>query len=182
MSSNKFFTMQTLNVTGADHVRSVGYLVSLFLELNLVLLPSNNSQFQNLQDKLSRVKNSMKITVDKNIAKPEVYFSDGRRRIDYVIVCNKDQFQSNQISVFIKNLIDEGVEIEVDKGMMHTELTFLKLHAPEDVINHFANVYEIDFHCNYNERYKPQPHFFWKYMMNDSLRKKPEGKLYERLP
>ncbi|RXG68774.1 hypothetical protein Avbf_05057 [Armadillidium vulgare] len=79
----------------------------------------------------------------------DLYFSDGIRSIDFVLVYKENS--SNELEesyrakrvIFHKNLIEEGLEIEEDLIATTLPLKFVKLHAPIEVCTRYAEILKL---------------------------------------
>lgn len=75
-----------------------------------------------------------------------LYFDDGNRSIDFVLVWQPSQDEREEDLNMIKrktfeiNLINEGLEIEREK---YGELTFIKIHAPLEVLRRYAEILKL---------------------------------------
>ncbi|CAG0916416.1 unnamed protein product [Notodromas monacha] len=80
----------------------------------------------------------------------ELFFSDGTRRIDFVLVyqkCPALETAQNLAAVlkrqvFEENLLDEGLHLEQDV-QDDTNLVFVKIHAPHEVLTRYAELMKI---------------------------------------
>lgn len=75
-----------------------------------------------------------------------LYFDDGNRSIDFVLVWQPNENDKDEDlncikrEVFETNLINEGLEIEREK---YDELTFIKIHAPLEVLRRYAEILKL---------------------------------------
>ncbi|KAM4569136.1 anoctamin-4-like isoform 2-T2 [Odontesthes bonariensis] len=70
-------------------------------------------------------------------------FSDGKRRIDYILVYRKSSSQSEKREVFERNIRAEGLHMEKEASLTNSDVIFLKLHAPWDVLCRYAELMNI---------------------------------------
>ncbi|KAB7498085.1 Anoctamin-1, partial [Armadillidium nasatum] len=87
-------------------------------------------------------------SVQQRAMNGHLYFSDGIRSIDFVLVYREnsshelaESFKTKR-AIFHKNLIEEGVEIEED-GIEDVPLKFVKLHAPFEVCTRYAEILKL---------------------------------------
>ncbi|XP_067850194.1 anoctamin-3 [Heptranchias perlo] len=71
-----------------------------------------------------------------------LFFKDGKKRIDYILVYKKSSIQVEKRSTFEKNLRAEGLQLEREPSLTNSDIMFVKLHAPWETI------------CKYAERMK----------------------------
>ncbi|XP_036374283.1 anoctamin-4-like [Megalops cyprinoides] len=72
-----------------------------------------------------------------------LYFSDGKCRIDYILVYRKSNPQSEKRKVFERNIRAEGLQMEKEASITHSDVIFLKLHAPWEVLCRYAELMNI---------------------------------------
>ncbi|KAM3859281.1 anoctamin-4-like isoform 2-T2 [Diretmus argenteus] len=70
-------------------------------------------------------------------------FSDGKCRIDYILVYRKSSSLSEKREVFERNIRAEGLQMEKESSLTNSDVIFLKLHAPWDVLCHYAELMNI---------------------------------------
>ncbi|CAL8278976.1 unnamed protein product, partial [Gadus morhua 'NCC'] len=70
-------------------------------------------------------------------------FSDGKCRIDYILVYKKSSNQSEKREVFERNMRAEGLHMEKESSVTNSDVIFLKLHAPWDVLCRYAELMNI---------------------------------------
>uniref|UniRef100_A0AAX7UF33 Anoctamin n=1 Tax=Astatotilapia calliptera TaxID=8154 RepID=A0AAX7UF33_ASTCA len=70
-------------------------------------------------------------------------FSDGKSRIDYILVYRKSSSQSEKREVFERNIRAEGLHMEKEASLTNSDVIFLKLHAPWDVLCRYAELMNI---------------------------------------
>ncbi|XP_026183123.1 anoctamin-4 isoform X2 [Mastacembelus armatus] len=70
-------------------------------------------------------------------------FSDGKSRIDYILVYRKSSSQSEKREVFERNIRAEGLHLEKEACLTNSDVIFLKLHAPWDVLCRYAELMNI---------------------------------------
>ncbi|XP_023237671.1 anoctamin-4-like isoform X2 [Centruroides sculpturatus] len=67
------------------------------------------------------------------------YFDDGIRRIDFVLVYDKNSPMREARETFEENLKYEGLELEYAKNE-EAELEFVKIHAPWEVLSRYGEI------------------------------------------
>ncbi|XP_041819917.1 anoctamin-4-like [Chelmon rostratus] len=70
-------------------------------------------------------------------------FSDGKSRIDYILVYRKSSSQSEKREIFERNIRAEGLQMEKEASITNSDVIFLKLHAPWDVLCRYAELMNI---------------------------------------
>ncbi|XP_075932197.1 anoctamin-4-like [Anarhichas minor] len=70
-------------------------------------------------------------------------FSDGKSRIDYILVYRKTSSQSEKREIFERNIRAEGLQMEKEASLTNSDVIFLKLHAPWDVLCRYAELMNI---------------------------------------
>ncbi|XP_036977167.1 anoctamin-4-like [Acanthopagrus latus] len=70
-------------------------------------------------------------------------FSDGKCRIDYILVYRKSSSQSEKREIFERNIRAEGLQMEKEASVTNSDVIFLKLHAPWDVLCRYAELMNI---------------------------------------
>uniref|UniRef100_A0A7N6F780 Anoctamin n=1 Tax=Anabas testudineus TaxID=64144 RepID=A0A7N6F780_ANATE len=70
-------------------------------------------------------------------------FSDGKSHIDYILVYRKSSSQSEKREVFERNIRAEGLHMEKEASLTNSDVIFLKLHAPWDVLCRYAELMNI---------------------------------------
>uniref|UniRef100_A0A672Y5S8 Anoctamin n=1 Tax=Sphaeramia orbicularis TaxID=375764 RepID=A0A672Y5S8_9TELE len=70
-------------------------------------------------------------------------FSDGKSRIDYILVYRKSSSQSEKREIFERNIRAEGLHMEKEASITNSDVIFLKLHAPWDVLCRYAELMNI---------------------------------------
>uniref|UniRef100_A0A4W6G384 Anoctamin dimerisation domain-containing protein n=1 Tax=Lates calcarifer TaxID=8187 RepID=A0A4W6G384_LATCA len=69
--------------------------------------------------------------------------ADGKSRIDYILVYRKSSSQSEKREVFERNIRAEGLQMEKEASLTNSDVIFLKLHAPWDVLCRYAELMNI---------------------------------------
>uniref|UniRef100_A0A4W3JJL9 Anoctamin n=1 Tax=Callorhinchus milii TaxID=7868 RepID=A0A4W3JJL9_CALMI len=77
-------------------------------------------------------------TLSKSVTKFGLFFKDGKRRIDYILVYKKSNPQVEKRSTFEKNLRAEGLQLEREPSLTNTDIMFVKLHAPWETLCKYA--------------------------------------------
>ncbi|XP_028809715.1 anoctamin-4 isoform X2 [Denticeps clupeoides] len=70
-------------------------------------------------------------------------FSDGKCRIDYVLVYRKSSPQSEKREVFERNIRAEGLQMEKESSITSSDVIFVKLHAPWEVLCRYAELMSV---------------------------------------
>ncbi|KAL4640703.1 anoctamin-4 isoform X2 [Arapaima gigas] len=70
-------------------------------------------------------------------------FSDGKCRIDYILVYRKSNPQSEKREVFERNIRAEGIQMEKESSITNSDVIFVKLHAPWEVLCRYAELMNI---------------------------------------
>ncbi|KAG7268771.1 hypothetical protein CRUP_034255 [Coryphaenoides rupestris] len=68
---------------------------------------------------------------------------DGKCRIDYILVYRKSSAQAEKRDVFERNVRAEGLHMEKESSVTNSDVIFLKLHAPWDVLCRYAEMMNI---------------------------------------
>ncbi|TMS02546.1 Anoctamin-4, partial [Larimichthys crocea] len=69
--------------------------------------------------------------------------SNGKSRIDYILVYRKSSSQSEKREIFERNIRAEGLQMEKEASVTNSDVIFLKLHAPWDVLCRYAELMNI---------------------------------------
>uniref|UniRef100_A0A8C5HR13 Anoctamin n=1 Tax=Gouania willdenowi TaxID=441366 RepID=A0A8C5HR13_GOUWI len=72
-----------------------------------------------------------------------LHFSDGKSRIDYILVYRKSSSQSEKREIFERNIRAEGLHMEKEASLTNSDVIFLKVHAPWDVLCRYAELMNI---------------------------------------
>ncbi|XP_054519429.1 anoctamin-4 isoform X9 [Pan troglodytes] len=67
-----------------------------------------------------------------------LYFRDGKCRIDYILVYRKSNPQTEKREVFERNIRAEGLQMEKESSLINSDIIFVKLHAPWEVLGRYA--------------------------------------------
>ncbi|XP_033619755.1 anoctamin-4 isoform X2 [Fukomys damarensis] len=67
-----------------------------------------------------------------------LYFRDGKCRIDYILVYRKSSPQTEKREVFERNIRAEGLQMEKESSLINSDIIFVKLHAPWEVLGRYA--------------------------------------------
>ncbi|KAK9880345.1 hypothetical protein WA026_010230 [Henosepilachna vigintioctopunctata] len=107
------------------------------------------------------------------------YFRDGKRKIHYVIVLHDNAIYNKEVLNKVMTYLDfmefQGLEFEFEIGLMDTKLLYLKVHATDKVIEHFANMYDIDIH-NAGHNYLAEHR--WNFRLTELTRQ--DGDVFRR--
>ncbi|XP_044261980.1 anoctamin-3-like isoform X2 [Tribolium madens] len=112
------------------------------------------------------------------------YFSDGKTKVDYVIVYAKQEHirtdnSLNQINQFIKFIKDKGLLVERDLGKFYNNLYFIKIHGPHNVLVRYAKIYNICLTCQ-NPYYKYKETTWFDFLTTEVTKPNPESEVYQR--
>uniref|UniRef100_A0A8D0DK05 Anoctamin n=1 Tax=Salvator merianae TaxID=96440 RepID=A0A8D0DK05_SALMN len=73
--------------------------------------------------------------IDTNVlATSGLFFKDGKKRIDYILVYKKSSPQVEKRSTFEKNLRAEGLMLEREVSFTNSDIMFVKIHCPWDTL------------------------------------------------
>ncbi|XP_020514632.2 anoctamin-3 isoform X3 [Labrus bergylta] len=67
-----------------------------------------------------------------------LFFRDGKKRIDYILVYKKSSPQVEKRCTFEKNLRAEGLMLEKEPSLTNNDIMFVKIHAPWDTLCKYA--------------------------------------------
>nr|XP_058937920.1 anoctamin-4 isoform X5 [Kogia breviceps] len=67
-----------------------------------------------------------------------LYFRDGKCRIDYILVYRKSNPQMEKREIFERNIRAEGLQMEKESSLVNSDIIFVKLHAPWEVLGRYA--------------------------------------------
>uniref|UniRef100_A0A3B4A9E7 Anoctamin n=1 Tax=Periophthalmus magnuspinnatus TaxID=409849 RepID=A0A3B4A9E7_9GOBI len=67
-----------------------------------------------------------------------LYFRDGKKRIDYILVYKKSSPQVEKRCTFEKNLRAEGLMLEKEPSLTNNDIMFVKIHVPWDALCKYA--------------------------------------------
>uniref|UniRef100_A0A452GTV9 Anoctamin n=1 Tax=Gopherus agassizii TaxID=38772 RepID=A0A452GTV9_9SAUR len=84
-----------------------------------------------------RIKSSLKNEMNA-IASSGLFFKDGKKRIDYILVYKKSSLQIEKRNTFEKNLRAEGLMLEREPAITSTDIMFVKIHCPWDTLCKYA--------------------------------------------
>ncbi|KAM6291808.1 anoctamin-6 isoform 1-T1 [Porphyrio hochstetteri] len=105
--------------------------------------------------------------------KPDsLFFSDGHRRIDFVLVYEDEskktthkrsdrKKQKRKRQVYESNLINNGLQLEATKSVLDEKLVFVKVHAPWEVLCTYAEVMHIKLPLQPNDLKTRDSAFNW---------------------
>uniref|UniRef100_A0A8C6WVE2 Anoctamin n=1 Tax=Neogobius melanostomus TaxID=47308 RepID=A0A8C6WVE2_9GOBI len=91
-------------------------------------------------------------------------FTDGKRRIDYILVYRKSSTQTEKREIFERNIRAEGLHMEKEASLTNSDVIFLKLHAPWDVLCRYAELMNIRMPFRRKIFYKHRRHKFMSRM------------------
>ncbi|NXD78167.1 ANO3 protein, partial [Halcyon senegalensis] len=83
----------------------------------------------------SRTKSSLKTDA---MASSGLFFKDGKKRIDYILVYKKSSPQVEKRSTFEKNLRAEGLMLEREPAVTNSDIMFVKIHCPWETLCKYA--------------------------------------------
>ncbi|KAM9029389.1 anoctamin-6 [Ara ararauna] len=105
--------------------------------------------------------------------KPDsLFFSDGQRRIDFVLVYEDEskkithkrsdrKKQKRKRQVYESNLINNGLQLEATRSVLDEKLIFVKVHAPWEVLCTYAEVLHIKLPLQPNDLKTRDSAFNW---------------------
>ncbi|NXM31116.1 ANO6 protein, partial [Oxyruncus cristatus] len=137
----------------------------LVLELNQVIIPTYGTvpDQQNLHTPE---------WVDFGDKPDSLFFSDGQRRIDFVLVYEDEskkmthkrsdrKKQKRKRQVYESNLINNGLQLEATRSVLDEKLIFVKVHAPWEVLCTYAEVMHIKMPLQHNDLKTRDSAFNW---------------------
>uniref|UniRef100_A0A8C0GK40 Anoctamin 4 n=1 Tax=Chelonoidis abingdonii TaxID=106734 RepID=A0A8C0GK40_CHEAB len=93
-------------------------------------------------DDASRLETAGEGVPDKNKSNG-LYFRDGKCRIDYILVYRKSSPLTEKREVFERNIRAEGLQMEKESSLTNSDIIFVKLHAPWEVLGRYAEVMNV---------------------------------------
>ncbi|KAM6094179.1 anoctamin-6 isoform 2-T2 [Chlamydotis macqueenii] len=101
-----------------------------------------------------------------------LFFSDGQRRIDFVLVYEDEskkithkrsdrKKQKRKRQVYESNLINNGLQLEATRSVLDEKLIFVKVHAPWEVLCTYAEVMHIKLPLQPNDLKTRDSAFNW---------------------
>ncbi|XP_072340942.1 anoctamin-4-like isoform X1 [Scyliorhinus torazame] len=93
-------------------------------------------------DEASRLEMGVEEAADRNKGNG-LFFRDGKCRIDYILVYRKSNIQAEKREVFERNLRAEGLNIEKESSLTNSDIMFVKLHAPWEVLCRYAELMNV---------------------------------------
>ncbi|XP_040200254.1 anoctamin-4 isoform X1 [Rana temporaria] len=72
-----------------------------------------------------------------------LFFNDGKCRIDYILVYRKSSPQSEKREIFERNIRAEGLQIEKESSITNSDIMFVKVHAPWEVLGRYAELMNV---------------------------------------
>ncbi|OXB55035.1 hypothetical protein ASZ78_006377 [Callipepla squamata] len=137
---------------------------SILLELNQVIIPTYGT-----------------VPDQQNLHTPEwadfdnkpdsLFFSDGKRRIDFVLVYEDEtkvthkrsnhKKQKRKRQVYESNLINNGLQLEATRSVLDEKIIFVKVHAPWEVLCTYAEVMHIKLPLQPNDLKTRESAFNW---------------------
>ncbi|NXO82485.1 ANO6 protein, partial [Sitta europaea] len=105
--------------------------------------------------------------------KPDsLFFKDGQRRIDFVLVYEDEskkmthkrsdrKKQKRKRQVYESNLINNGLQLEATRSVLDEKLVFVKVHAPWEVLCTYAEVMHIKLPLQHNDLKTRHSAFNW---------------------
>ncbi|XP_005995135.2 anoctamin-3 [Latimeria chalumnae] len=74
----------------------------------------------------------------RSTAPSGLFFKDGKKRIDYILVYKKSSPQIEKRSTFEKNLRAEGLMLEREPALTNSDIMYVKIHTPWDTLCKYA--------------------------------------------
>ncbi|RMC10046.1 hypothetical protein DUI87_12843 [Hirundo rustica rustica] len=137
----------------------------MVLELNKVIIPTYGTvpDQQNLHTPE---------WVDFDDRTDSLFFKDGQRRIDFVLVYEDEskkmthkrsdrKKQKRKRQVYESNLINNGLHLEATRSVLDEKLIFVKVHAPWEVLCTYAEVMHIKLPLQHNDLKTRRSAFNW---------------------
>ncbi|XP_030094281.2 anoctamin-6 isoform X1 [Serinus canaria] len=137
----------------------------IVLELNQVIIPTYGTvpDQQNLHTPE---------WVDFDEKPDSLFFKDGQRRIDFVLVYEDEskkmthrrsdrKKQKRKRQVYESNLINNGLQLEATRSVLDEKLIFVKVHAPWEVLCTYAEVMHIKLPLQHNDLKTRKSAFNW---------------------
>ncbi|XP_030072826.1 anoctamin-6 isoform X1 [Microcaecilia unicolor] len=104
-----------------------------------------------------------------------LFFNDGKRRIDYVLVYEDEHMkvqikntksaliekQLRKRQVFESNIIRNGLQLEATRSVMNPKLVFVKVHAPWEILCTYAEIMHIKLPLQANDLKESPSAFKW---------------------
>uniref|UniRef100_A0A8D2NN24 Anoctamin n=1 Tax=Zosterops lateralis melanops TaxID=1220523 RepID=A0A8D2NN24_ZOSLA len=156
----------------------------LVLELNQGIIPSYGTvpDQQNLHTPE---------WVDFDDKTDTLFFKDGQRRIDFVLVYEDEskkmthkrsdrKKQKRKRQVYESNLINNGLHLEATRSVLDEKLIFVKVHAPWEVLCTYAEVMHIKLPLQHNDLKTRDSAFNWfsRFFRVDENIIKPEQEFF----
>uniref|UniRef100_A0A8C3ELP5 Anoctamin n=1 Tax=Corvus moneduloides TaxID=1196302 RepID=A0A8C3ELP5_CORMO len=137
----------------------------IVLELNQVIIPTYGTVPE--QQSLHTPE-----WVDFDDKPDSLFFKDGQRRIDFVLVYEDEskkmthkrsnrKKQKRKRQVYESNLINNGLQLEATRSVLDEKLIFLKVHAPWEVLCTYAEVMHIKLPLQHNDLKTRESAFNW---------------------
>ncbi|XP_070802925.1 anoctamin-4 [Pituophis catenifer annectens] len=121
----------------------------IFDELEEITNPSKDDEsllhhgnLTSTSDDTSRLESIEEDIPEKNKSSG-LYFRDGKCRIDYILVYRKSNLQAEKREVFERNIRAEGLQMEKESSLSNSDIIFVKLHAPWEVLGKFAELMNV---------------------------------------
>uniref|UniRef100_UPI00398F364A anoctamin-4-like n=1 Tax=Pristiophorus japonicus TaxID=55135 RepID=UPI00398F364A len=93
-------------------------------------------------DEASRLEAGVEDAMERNKGNG-LFFRDGKCRIDYILVYRKSNAQAEKREMFERNLRAEGLNIEKESSLTNSDIIFVKLHAPWEVLCRYAELMNV---------------------------------------
>lgn len=104
----------------------------------------NHNECNDLNHKWSDDKNICHVECPKH----KIYFNDGKRSVDFVLVWDsfqeeaKSELAHKRRRIFEENLMKEGLELEYEQPESNG-LNFIKIHATKEVLRRYAEILKL---------------------------------------
>ncbi|XP_044133326.1 anoctamin-4 [Bufo gargarizans] len=72
-----------------------------------------------------------------------LFLTDGKCRIDYILVYRKSSPHSEKREIFERNIRAEGLQMEKESSITNSDIMFVKLHAPWEVLGRYAELMNV---------------------------------------
>uniref|UniRef100_A0A6I8SQA8 Anoctamin n=1 Tax=Xenopus tropicalis TaxID=8364 RepID=A0A6I8SQA8_XENTR len=96
-----------------------------------------------MSDEVSRLDAEGEVSAPEKNKTSGLFFNDGKRRIDYILVYRKTSLQSEKREIFERNIRAEGLHLEKESSIVNSDIIFVKLHAPWEVLGRYAELMNV---------------------------------------
>lgn len=162
----------------------IDYLLTIVYFFQMEMLRLKMIKVFDALDNLLKVRadNEMKTNKRQQLREEHQPKMTGQQRVDYVIVCNQEQLNKIELSMFLKNISNFGVLSDITEGIVYKELMFIKMEIPERVLAKYADIYDIHLHYKNDLHYNPSRLVSLKCMQVEELEIESQKSIYTRIP